>query len=237
MNDFLPIHPTIHRLDLGAVRLPAWHPRAADEYSEIFAYVVEHPDGNILFDCGCADDSDLINSLYQPNVRPLEAALSEFNLRIADIASVVLSHLHFDHCGQLRSVRGRPTFVQMAEIEAAQMPNYTVPDWATVSDEDRRIVVGDEKIAPGLEIIASPGHSPGHQCLVIRGDSRTTILGGQCCYCTSSFERSSVEQDNLFNEGWNEVALDSIKKLRSLMPDRLLLSHDRTDWTAALSVN
>lgn len=229
----LSIHPQIHRLDLGTLQLPSWHPRAADGISRIFAYAVEHPDGVVLFDCGCGEDSDLINAIYKPELKPLEIALGDCGLMLTDIAAVVVSHLHFDHCGQLRKVHGRPVFVQGAEIEAAQKANYTVSDWAVIPPEDCRILFGDQQIGSGLTIVSTPGHTPGHQSLVVRGGGETSIIGGQCCYCSNSFEKSLIEQDNLFEIQSAAVALDSLKRLASFKPSRVLLAHDPVDWLAS----
>lgn len=226
MRAYLPTHPNIHRLKMGSVALPSWHPRAQDGFAPIFAYLIEHPEGAILYDCGCAADSEVINAIYSPSVRSLATALGEFGVAIPEIKAVVLSHLHFDHCGQVRSLYGRPIYVQQAEITAAQAPNYTIPEWAALPFDDRRIIDGDEDIAEGLKIIFSPGHTPGHQSLLVRGGGKTTMIGGQCCYCVEGFSPDRIEDDNLFDKTWNAVARESLAKLRDFRPDRLLLSHD-----------
>lgn len=46
--------------------------------------------------------------------------------RPSDVVALVNSHLHFDHCGNNRELRGIPTWVQQAEIAAARQPHYTV---------------------------------------------------------------------------------------------------------------
>jgi N-acyl homoserine lactone hydrolase len=222
--------PRIERLHLGQVHLPAWHPRHSDKTAQIFAFAVDHPDGVVLFDCGCAHDSELINRLYSPEVVSLESALGGVGIRLPDIRAVVLSHLHFDHVGQLRAVRGRPTFIQRAEIEAARSERYTIAEWAHVPGVDLRALDGDTKIGRGLEIFATPGHTPGHQSLVVRGGGDATILGGQCCYEASAFETGRVEADNLHSDAWGGAAHDSIERLRRLRPSRMLLSHDPQDW-------
>jgi N-acyl homoserine lactone hydrolase len=233
MSNGLTIHPMIHRLDLGLVRLPDWHPRADDKVAPIYAYAVEHPDGVVLFDCGCGTDNEEVNSRYRPIVNPLEETLATFGIGLTDVKAAVLSHLHFDHCGQLRSIRGRPVYVQGAEIEAARAPDYTVADWAAIPDADRHIVDGDETIAPGLTIVSSPGHTPGHQSLVVKGGNTTTIIGGQCCYCVSNFNASNIEADNLFDDRWESIAKGSMRKLMEFKPNRLLLAHDARDWFAS----
>ncbi|MFB0614324.1 N-acyl homoserine lactonase family protein [Aurantiacibacter poecillastricola] len=228
-NRCLLQHPRIHRLDVGEVALPEWHPRASDKVARIFAYAIEHPDGIFLFDCGCADDNPVINDLYRPQIRPLTSLLAEVRLSIADVRAVVLSHLHFDHCGQLRLFRGSPTYVQRAEVIAAEKPGYTVPDWADIPKNDARIVDGDEWIADGLELVSTPGHTPGHQSLIVRGGGQTTIVGGQCSYCAKAFFSSVVEPDNLFEPRSASDAAQSIEKLRSYDPDRILLAHDEVE--------
>jgi N-acyl homoserine lactone hydrolase len=224
-------HPVIHRLDLGHVMLPADHPRATDRTAPLHAFAIEHPDGVVLFDCGCGTDSAEVNAFYSPKVIALEDALKRVGIGIAAIKAVVLSHLHFDHCGQLGLLRGRPVYVQRAELDAAKAPDYTVAGWAAIPAADCRALDGDETIAAGLTVIATPGHTPGHQSLVVRGGGETTIVGGQCCYCAEGITR--FEPDNLFSTHWETAARDSIRKLLSLNPRRILLSHDTRPWTAS----
>ncbi len=221
----LSFHPVIRRLDLGRVHLPAWHPRYSDKTAPIYAYLIEHPDGPVLFDCGCGGDSELINSLYQPQVTQLETALGAFNRSTQDVAAIVLSHLHFDHCGQLPAVAGRPTYVQKSEIVAAQASGYTVAKWASIPEPDLRAISGDEPLAPGLKIMFTPGHTPGHQSLIVTGGGQTTIVGGQCCYTHAGIENDQLEYDNLFGPDWETAARDTLARLRSLSADSLLLAH------------
>jgi N-acyl homoserine lactone hydrolase len=221
-------HPVIHRLDLGHLTLPDDHPRAADKTALLHAFAIEHPDGVVLFDCGCGTDSAEVNAFYAPQVIALDDALARVGLCIADIKAVVLSHLHFDHCGQLRSLRGKPVYVQRAELEAAKAPDYTVAEWASIPAADCRALDGDETIAPGLTAIATPGHTPGHQSLMVQGGGMTTIVGGQCCYCIEGLD--NLEMDNLFSDRWEAAARDSIRKLARFKPQLILLSHDVRPW-------
>ncbi len=219
-------HPVVRRLDLGLVHLPDWHPRYAESTAQIFAYLIEHPDGFVLFDCGCGADDEIINKLYRPKITPLQAALNDCGLSIDCISAVVVSHLHFDHCGQLPSLAGRPIFVQKAELEVARSPGYTAAKWAEIDSTDCRTLDGDEWLAPGLQIIRTPGHTPGHQSLVVTGGDETTIIGGQCCYRHAGLEPESFEFDNLHDQNSEQAARDSLARLRSLNAERLFLAHE-----------
>ncbi len=122
--------PTIDRLVLARVtRVPEWHPeRATFEPFPVHAWVVRHPDGAILVDTGIGGGNDNIDTWYSPEVIALDEALASIGLTVNGINAVVLSHLHFDHCGQQRMLTC-PVYVQAAEHRAAERPRYTIPEW------------------------------------------------------------------------------------------------------------
>src|SRR5680860_1182231 len=137
--------PVVERLTLAVVTaVPEWHPEYATfEPFPVHAWVVRHPDGALLVDTGIGVDNAVIDEWYRPRITPLGDALGSLELAPSDIAGVVLSHLHFDHCGQ-QGMLAAPVYVQAAEYEAAQTPRYTVPDWAAIPNDRLRLVGGDE---------------------------------------------------------------------------------------------
>ena len=114
----------------------------------------------------------MIDELYRPEITPLADALGAVGLTPSDITAVIVSHLHFDHCGQLNLIAA-PVYLQAEEHEAAQSPGYTVPDWAAIPEDRLRLVRGDEEIAEGIGLLSTPGHTPGHQSVVIEAAGRT----------------------------------------------------------------
>src|SRR5438128_92243 len=66
----------------------------------VYAFLVEHPDGPVLIDTGVGLGNELIDKLYSPVHHDLDTALSQYDVEVSDIVTVVNSHLHFDHCGQ-----------------------------------------------------------------------------------------------------------------------------------------
>ena len=174
--------PQIDRLVLATVTtVPEWHPEY-DTFTPfpVNAWVIRHPDGVILVDTGVGLGNGLIDDWYHPHATPLTAALDIVGVVPSDIVAVVLSHLHFDHCGQ-QGALAAPVYVQATEFEAAQTPGYTVTEWATIPDDRFRLVHGDETIAEGVHLLSTPGHTPGHQSVLIEAaDDRVCNRSAVC---------------------------------------------------------
>jgi glyoxylase-like metal-dependent hydrolase (beta-lactamase superfamily II) len=104
----LGVMPEIDRLALAVVEaVPEFHPEHATfEPFPVHAWLVRHPDGPVLVDTGIGIGHPLIDTWYRPRVTPLADALAAIGVDGRDVAAVVLSHLHFDHCGQQAGTPG-----------------------------------------------------------------------------------------------------------------------------------
>ncbi len=220
---------SVERLRLGTVQLPDWHPRAAEATCTIDGFVIRHPDGPILVDTGVGDDNEILNEIYQPTVVPVVEALNAVGIDERDLAAVVNTHLHFDHCGQNRAFPTVPVYVQAAELAAIKLPGFTIAEWASVPTDQVRIVDGDADLAEGVRLVATPGHTPGHQSVVVDGDGTgPTIIVGQCCYTCAEFESGTLLDADMHDESYLDVGAESLNRLRSLRPSAAFFSHDRT---------
>jgi len=219
--------PTIQALELGSVELPESHPRAAEQTCLIRAFAVHHNDGILLFDTGVGTDSEIINDLYRPEVRPLLAALNDAGIDERGITAIMNSHLHFDHCGQNNVLPTVPVWVQAAELAAAEVQGYTVPGWAHLDPARRRTIDGDEDIAPGLTVLATPGHTPGHQSLLVTDpNGRRELIVGQACFCGADFHSNTVDPGELHDESFASTYAESLDRLRALDVAAIHFSHD-----------
>ncbi len=219
--------PLVDRLTLATVTsVPEWHPEH-DTFTPfpVHAWVIRHPDGVILVDTGVGLGNGLIDDWYHPQATVLTAALDVVGLSPSDIVAVVLSHLHFDHCGQQGDLSA-PTYVQAAEAEAAQTLGYTVPEWAAIPEERLRLVHGDEVIAEGVRLMSTPGHTPGHQSVVIEAEDDRVVVAAQCAYRAEELRSGQPSASNLYDESWLDVAQDSLLRVRALAPCTAHLSHD-----------
>lgn len=193
----------------------------------VFSYLLLHPAGPILIDTGVGTGNPMIDELYAPVHHDLDEALGRHGVEIDDVGIVITSHLHFDHCGQNHRFAASRIIVQRAEVEAAEAPHYTVPEWAFPTSLDLVVIEGDHDVAPGVRIIATPGHTPGHQSVLIEDSAgmRTVVC------CQASWNATSFAEATLGDDGWDqEAGAASLAKLHALGPDRVLLSHDADDW-------
>lgn len=226
--------PRIDRLLLAELELPDWHPAAADGRCLVFAYLVHHPDGAILVDTGVGRHRH-IDDLYSPKLTSLRDALASHGVDDRDVAAVVNTHLHFDHCGQnttFYELGKTPVYVQVAEAEAASQPGYTIPEWGSVPEEQLRLVDGDVSLAPGVRLLATPGHTPGHQSLVIEARDERVVIGGQCAWRSDELSAETPWEGNLHDESWREAAHASLVRIASFHPSLVYLSHDPSTFAA-----
>jgi glyoxylase-like metal-dependent hydrolase (beta-lactamase superfamily II) len=116
----------------------------------------------------------------------LVAALAEEDIGIDDVDTVVLTHLHEDHCGGVVSADGSPVFgsarhvVQAAELAAVRADptiwGYAVAPLLSAGLLDE--VDGRVDLAPGIVAVPTPGHTVGHQSVVVTADDEEVVVTG-----------------------------------------------------------
>jgi N-acyl homoserine lactone hydrolase len=167
-------------------------------------HVVDHPDGRILIDTGMIDSTPELDEEWRPFFDA--AAIPR------DVACVINTHLHFDHCGGNRLFAGTPIYVQRVEREAAREPDYTVPDWAEFPGATYVELDGEAEIASGVRVVPTPGHTPGHQSVLVETHDGLVVVGGDVAYTWQAFDDPT-----------NEAA----RSLEELRPRRIWLAHSR----------
>lgn len=157
----------------------------------ISAYLLDTSKGWILLDTGVdpdyANDPGLRQEYFlakgwaPPVVRgvhSLERQLGEIGLTTNDIGHVILSHLHYDHCARLDRFAHARISIQKREFDwAFGSPGdaYLKRDYA-IPGLNWDVRDGDWQAMPGLELLATYGHTAGHQAAMIRLPSGRTLL-------------------------------------------------------------
>ena len=132
-------------------------------------------------------------------------------------------------CGSRQRVAGSNPALSATSGRAS---DYTIEAWVDGPGVVYRPITGDHEILPGVEVVATPGHSPGHQSLLATTDEGPTILAGQACYTAAEWAGDSTLL------GGRSAAPDvdaydrSIRRLRDLRSVRVRFGHDRASWTA-----
>ena len=117
---------------------------------------------------------------------------------------------------------------QASEREASRAVHYTVENWIAPEGVTIREVDGDREIAPGLTLLFTPGHTPGHQSLLVETLDGPLIVGAQAAYTAAEFEVGGDLAEA--HEDMGETYRASIERLKSLAPTRVFFSHDRREW-------
>lgn len=139
--------------------------------SPVPGYLIQTDDGkNILVDSGYPEDDYRGPEAKLPESDWVVNRLAEIGLKPDDIDIVICSHLDVDHAGCHDAFAGADFVVQKEHLEAARsMPRFQSirAHW-----EDPRItyrtVDGDTELVPGIELIETSGHVPGHQAVLVR---------------------------------------------------------------------
>lgn len=201
------------------------------EWWPSYAHAIEHPGGVFLFDNGAGTGNAEVESTFSPRVRPIEGALESVGISLADVTGAANCHLHFDHSGQNARLIGMPIFVQRTEWAMVHQPDYTVAEWIDVPGLAYELLDGEIEVAPGLSLIPTPGHTSGHQSLVIDDPDGTIVLAGQAVRSRAEWEGSTAKQDSgRPDAAEGEVYDTTVARLRALEPARVHFAHDDAVW-------
>lgn len=201
------------------------------EWWPSYAHAVVHRDGVFLFDNGVGFGDAEIETTFSPRVTAIEDALAEHGISLADVTGVANCHLHFDHSGQnARLPAGVPIFVQRAEWAMVHVPDYTVPTWIDVPGLTYEMVEGEVDVTPGLRLIPTPGHTAGHQSLVVDAPDGAVVLAGQALQSRAEWEGAAEPSASGAPAARDPAYQSSVERLRAFDPIRVHFAHDAQVW-------
>jgi N-acyl homoserine lactone hydrolase len=200
----------------------------------IVCYLVQTGDGkNILIDTGL------------PKIIPEEAAdfengqdvieqLASIGLKPDDIDTVISTHYDIDHAGRHAAFAKAEYVVQsLHHLDAASNPRFATlrPQWDQPM-ERIRLVDGDTELLPGLELIETSGHVPGHQSVLVRlAKTGAVLLTIDAVPFREGFTRD--KQENGSNPDAEAIRASTIKLLDLVERERIgmvIFGHDKEQW-------
>lgn len=212
---------------LSEVLLPPSHPRAGATCL-VFGYVIHHPQGPVLVDTGVGRGHADIDAMFAPVHYSIDDALAAVGVLPADVAMIINSHLHFDHCGNNRQFPGIPLVVQRTEYDDARQPGYSIPEWIDFPGAEWMPVVGETEVLPGVKVIPTPGHTRGHQSVLVSRSDGVDVVAGQAVYDGEELDaEASIEP---LNEAEANQTSASARRIKAVGPDRVFFSHDSLVW-------
>jgi glyoxylase-like metal-dependent hydrolase (beta-lactamase superfamily II) len=163
-----------------------WH-----EYPTL-TVVVDHPGGRLLFDTSCPRDWETrwqageIREMFPydgaTDEQYLDSSLARLGMDRGSFDTIVLSHLHFDHAGNLRLFEGSGANYVVQADEVAGALSIPAPSLGPYIREDYEgpfafdTVEGDVELLPGVTLLKLPGHSWGIQAMLVELENSPPML-------------------------------------------------------------
>lgn len=175
-------HPELFDRD-GAAWLP------------IGSFVVRAGDRVVLVDAGLGPEAQRLPDGMLLVGGQLPVGLRALGVAPDDVTDVVCTHLHADHVGWLFDPRGEPLFpaapIWFGAADAEHFvdgpgemaPHVRTGFHALAGSPRLRPLTADAVLAPGVEAVLTPGHTPGHLCLSLTSGQRRLLLLGDAITC------------------------------------------------------
>ncbi|AWT51195.1 N-acyl homoserine lactonase family protein [Mycolicibacterium smegmatis] len=220
-----------------------WSPGVDVGQSATFSnnvYLIQHGEEWMVWDTGL--DDELIDTpdgkVVAHNVRGvvsrrLTDQLSDIGVDPMSVGHIAFSHAHFDHVGNSRLFTSAHWYVQKEEYAAmfgADYDNYGfVPDlYATMKNNPTTQLYGDHDVFGdgSVEVLRTPGHTPGHQSLLVRlRTAGTFVLSGDVAHFCDNFRYRRVPAFNADHDASRE-SMDHVENLVRAENATLLINHD-----------
>jgi glyoxylase-like metal-dependent hydrolase (beta-lactamase superfamily II) len=208
-------------------------------------FLIDHPKGRVLFDSGMHPQAQtdpvarlgLAARLFDVHFHPGEdvaGRLAALDVDAGGIRYLVNSHLHFDHTGGNATIPNAQLVVQRREWEAggdADMVRrnfYDPKDYDT--GQDVLQVDGEHDLFGDGRVVCLPtyGHTPGHQSLRVRLDSRDVVLTGDACYLRRTLDALHLPSV-VYDQQEMLVSLHRLRALRAAGA-QIVYGHDPEFW-------
>jgi N-acyl homoserine lactone hydrolase len=195
-------------------------------------YVVKHGDDYMVWDTGFVPGSN-------PNAPKVSLTdqLAQLKIKPEQVKYVGISHFHADHTSQLPSLPGATLLIGQREWEALTAPK---PMQGANVDAFKNWISGAGKVEPQpadkdvfgdgtVVILRTPGHTPGHQSLLVRlKEKGPVILTGDAAHFRENYESNGVPIFN-FDRAQTIASLDRIKGIAKNLKATVIIQHDPRD--------
>lgn len=214
-----------------------WSPGVNEGQSMDFVdtcYLIKHKQGWFLWDTGIPDAVAAMPNGLAPadpkavtwkRPKTLASQLEQIGVKPADIKAMGISHTHPDHIGNVEMFPQATLYVQKAEYDwpgANNAPRFKPSHPVELLSGDKD-VFGDGS----LTILSTPGHTPGHQSLLVKlPKTGAVVLSGDAVHFRSNWENRRVPVNNVSKD----QSLASMQKIADTIDKekaQLWINHDK----------
>ena len=190
-----PSSPRIYVLENGTISGldPALFNFRREELQQVdfvnMAYLIVHPRGTLMFDAGAVPDSHFkgdgtpVVEGVVTATKPVLPQLVAAGYAPRDVTYFALSHFHSDHTGNANEFASATWIVQKAERDYmfADAPQGIIQPatYAALRNAETKILNNEDFDVFGdgsVVVLATPGHTPGHQALAVKLAKRGTVV-------------------------------------------------------------
>jgi len=197
-------------------------------------YLIKHSQGWILWDTGVDDAIAALpdgqaptdpKAIHWRRPKTLASQLEQLGVKPSDIRYVAISHTHPDHIGNVEMFPQSMLLVQKAEYEwpgANNAPRFR-PGHPVTRIEGDKDVFGDGSVT----IISTPGHTPGHQSLLVKlPKTGAIVLSGDAAHFRSNWDNRRVPSIN-FDKNMTLASMQRIADVLAREKAQLWINHDK----------
>ena len=210
-------------------------------------FLIRHPKGMLLWDTGLGDA--LVGHDVPANAdgvalhveRGLADQLSQIGVTTADVTYLAFSHFHLDHTGNANLFGASTWILSQAELDWALRtpppPIVNVETFSAYRSAHTIMIHSDYDVfADGsVRILKTPGHTPGHQVLLVKlAKAGTVLLSGDLYHLEADRPQGSGRAPQVMkvNDSRAETlaSMDRVEGLIRNLHARLIVQHDPDDY-------
>ncbi|MDX9873230.1 MAG: N-acyl homoserine lactonase family protein [Clostridia bacterium] len=176
----------------------------------VIAWYLTDGKQKILVDTGgSAPDGVRFMPYTQSEDQKIDKQLLKIGVKPEEIESVILTHLHWDHASNNQLFPNAKFYVQKAELQYAVAPiplhikSYDLP---LIFQTKYEVLEGDTQFTDGIELILTPGHSPGSQTVLVDTEKGIYALTGDLLNLIECWNRTPKVAN-----GWHTDLVDCYK--------------------------
>jgi N-acyl homoserine lactone hydrolase len=244
----------LYRLDCGhslandeSVWTPGENVGRSIEFSST-CWLIKHGSDWLLWDTGVPEAtlndprgwSTLPSLIVYHLDKSLVEQLAEIGLKPGDIGRVALSHTHGDHIGNVGLFPDSTIVMQRAEYTWIHSPdgaNANVNQLMALArtllgrPKNLQLLDGDSDVFGdgSVTLIATPGHTPGHQSLLLHlGNSGFILLSGDVAHSEENFTKDIVPSLNT-NKVESVASMEKVRQLLKVYNAKFFINHDKSE--------
>ncbi len=203
-------------------------------------YLIAHPKGTLMWDTGFGDElaaapeGKAVGKAFHASLKKtLASQLQEIGYAPDSVTYLGLSHMHFDHIGNVGLFPKATLLMQKEEYESAFGPDAAkfgndAKNYPTLGANPNQQLTGDfDVFGDGTVVIKrAPGHTPGHQLLSLKlKKTGPVVLSGDLAHFTKNWEAKRVPSFN-FDKEMSVQSMQAMAQFVKTSKAKFWIQHD-----------